>query len=208
MYGRWRAPLVRTNPRSGIKCLHSPNSFRLDYPIRVDGMGEEESRRLLDKLELHILQPQFRYNRPHEVGDVTLWCAVAAPQSLRPPVCAAARALLRFAPGTPSQLACLPLAVCLRAGTCTPHCTPSRRSSTTSIPSTTRGSSTGSRAKDRPASRCRGTTRRRGCSSMYTLVTHRRTRSSPQRRDDRRSCECHALYSGSLSIPPLSSPVS
>ena len=50
MYGRWRAPLVRTNPRSGIKCLHSPNSFRLDYPIRIDGMGEEESRRLLDKL--------------------------------------------------------------------------------------------------------------------------------------------------------------
>lgn len=74
MYGRWLAPLVRTNPRSGIKCLHSPNSFRLDYPIRIDGMGEEESRRLLDKLELHILQPRFRYNRPHEVGDVTLWC--------------------------------------------------------------------------------------------------------------------------------------
>eukprot|EP01045_Picozoa_sp_COSAG04_P026283 COSAG04_NODE_3621_length_2667_cov_3.160436_1_plen_95_part_00 len=83
MYGRWRAPLVRTNPRSGIKCLHSPNSFRLDYPIRIDGMGEEESRRLLDKLELHILQPQFRYNRPHEVGDVTLWCA--APPSAAAP---------------------------------------------------------------------------------------------------------------------------
>ena len=36
-------------------------------------MDEQSSQRLLDRLELHILQPQFRYNHPHAPGDVTLW---------------------------------------------------------------------------------------------------------------------------------------
>ena len=57
---RWLHPLVRTNPRSGVKSLHSPNSFRAAFPIEVDGMSAEDSKRLLDRLEMHILQPQFR----------------------------------------------------------------------------------------------------------------------------------------------------
>ena len=33
----------------------------------------EESRVLLDRLEAHALQPQFRYDHLHAAGDVTLW---------------------------------------------------------------------------------------------------------------------------------------
>ena len=70
------APLVRTNPRSGLKSLHSP--LWCSRPgrgghIDVEGMTPEESRTYLDKLELHVLQPEFRYDHPHTPGDVTLW---------------------------------------------------------------------------------------------------------------------------------------
>ena len=33
----------------------------------------EESRTFLDRLEAHVLQPQFRYDHLHEPGDVTIW---------------------------------------------------------------------------------------------------------------------------------------
>ena len=36
-------------------------------------MTPEQSRVFLDKLELHVLQPEFRYDHPHTPGDVTLW---------------------------------------------------------------------------------------------------------------------------------------
>jgi alpha-ketoglutarate-dependent taurine dioxygenase len=42
-------------------------------PIEVDGMGADASRTFLDRLEAHVLQPQFRYDHPHVPGDVTLW---------------------------------------------------------------------------------------------------------------------------------------
>ena len=70
------APLVRTNPRSGLKSLHSPlwcSRPRRRGPIDVEGMTTEESRAFLDKLEAHVLQPEFRYDHPHTPGDVTLW---------------------------------------------------------------------------------------------------------------------------------------
>ena len=72
----WLAPLVRTNPRSGIKSLHSPiwaSRPSSRPPIEVDGMTPEASREFLDRLEMHVLQPQFRYDHPHLPGDVTLW---------------------------------------------------------------------------------------------------------------------------------------
>ena len=70
------APLVRTNPRSGLKSLHSPlwvSRPRRGEPIDVEGMTPEESRAFLDKLEAHVLQPEFRYDHVHTPGDVTLW---------------------------------------------------------------------------------------------------------------------------------------
>lgn len=72
----WLAPLVRTNPRSGIKSLHSPiwaSRPRVRPPVEVDGMTMEDSRTLLDRLEAHVLQPEFRYDHLHTPGDVTIW---------------------------------------------------------------------------------------------------------------------------------------
>lgn len=72
----WLAPLVRTNPRSGIKSLHSPiwaSRPRVRPAVEVDGLSMEESRAFLDRLEAHVLQPDFRYDHLHVAGDVTLW---------------------------------------------------------------------------------------------------------------------------------------
>jgi len=72
----WLAPLVRVNPRSGIKSLHSPiwaSRPRVRPAIEVDGMSMEDSRTLLDRLEAHCLQPRFRYDHHHVAGDVTIW---------------------------------------------------------------------------------------------------------------------------------------
>ena len=41
--------------------------------VEVEGLSLEESRVLLDRLEAHVLQPQFRYDHLHAAGDVTLW---------------------------------------------------------------------------------------------------------------------------------------
>lgn len=72
----WLAPLVRTDPRSGIKSLHSPvwaSRPRVRPAIEVDGMSSDGSRVFLDKLEAHVLQPAFRYDHTHVPGDVTIW---------------------------------------------------------------------------------------------------------------------------------------
>ncbi len=72
----WLIPLVHTNPRTGTKSLHSPvwaSRGKRIAPVEVEGMGEEASRKFLDRLEAHCLQPRFRYDHPHTPGDVTIW---------------------------------------------------------------------------------------------------------------------------------------
>lgn len=72
----WLAPLVRTNPRSGLRSLHSPvwaSRPRVRPPIEVEGMSPQASRAFLDELEAHVLKPEFRYDHPHVPGDVTIW---------------------------------------------------------------------------------------------------------------------------------------
>lgn len=72
----WLIPLVHTNPRNGIKSLHSPvwaSRGRRIAPVEVDGMSPDASRAFLDQLECHVLQPEFRYDHPHTPGDVTIW---------------------------------------------------------------------------------------------------------------------------------------
>jgi len=72
----WLAPLVSSNPRSGIKSFHSPiwaSRPRVRPPVEVDGMSKSESRAFLDQLEGHVLQEQFRYDHLHQPGDITLW---------------------------------------------------------------------------------------------------------------------------------------
>ncbi len=70
------APLVRTDPRSGIKSLHSPiwaSRPGVRPPIEIEGMTPDLSRQFMDGLEKQILQPEFRYDHQHAPGDVTIW---------------------------------------------------------------------------------------------------------------------------------------
>ena len=72
----WLAPLVRINPRSGRKSLHSPiwaSRPGVRPAVGVDGMTMQQSRAFLDRLESHVLRPQFRYDHLHVPGDVTIW---------------------------------------------------------------------------------------------------------------------------------------
>ena len=72
----WLIPLVYTNPRTGAKSLHSPvwaSRGKNIAPVEVDGLTDDASREFLDKLEAHVLLPQYRYDHIHRPGDVTLW---------------------------------------------------------------------------------------------------------------------------------------
>lgn len=69
-------PLVHVNPRNGKKSLHSPvwaSRGKRVAPAQVEGLTPDESRHFLDDLEEHCLAPEFRYDHPHESGDVTIW---------------------------------------------------------------------------------------------------------------------------------------
>ena len=69
-------PLVHVNPRNGMKSFHSPvwaSRGKRVAPAQVEGMTADESRHFFDELEEHCLAPQFRYDHPHEPGDVTIW---------------------------------------------------------------------------------------------------------------------------------------
>jgi len=70
------APLVRVDPRTGAKSLHSPvwaSRPRIRPAVEVEGMILEASRAFLDRLEAHVLRPEFRYHHQHVPGDVTIW---------------------------------------------------------------------------------------------------------------------------------------
>ena len=71
-------PLVRTNPRSGVKAFYSPvygNRTKATGvpPAEIEGMTKEETKALLDRLEAHCLKPEFRYNHLHQDGDLVVW---------------------------------------------------------------------------------------------------------------------------------------
>merc|ERR1719191_1644341 len=71
-----------------MKSLHSPdfaNRMSSETPgIQIEGMGLEESRAFLDKLEKHVLQPRFRYDHFHSSGDLTIWSNFATIHSAPP----------------------------------------------------------------------------------------------------------------------------
>jgi len=72
----WLIPLVYTNPRTGVKSLHSSvwaSRGKNIAPAEVDGLSGDESRLFLDRLEAHVLQSKYRYDHIHKTGDVTLW---------------------------------------------------------------------------------------------------------------------------------------
>lgn len=72
----WLVPLVHTNPRNGVKSLHSPvwaSRGKSIAPAQVEGLSREDSRLFLDDLEKHTLDPKYRYDHVHQEGDVTIW---------------------------------------------------------------------------------------------------------------------------------------
>ena len=97
----WMAPLVRTNPRSGVKSLHSPvfaNRVKQgNIPaVEIEGMTPAETQQFLDRLEEHVLQPRFRYDHPHAPGDVTVWSNFACLHNIPPQKVGISLSLLLF----------------------------------------------------------------------------------------------------------------
>lgn len=62
-------PLVRTHPLASEKGLY----FSMNHTARIDGMSEDDSLPLLDKLRAHATQPRFVYAHRWRVGDLVLW---------------------------------------------------------------------------------------------------------------------------------------
>ncbi len=53
---------------------HNCGSFVKNIaPVEVDGLTDDASREFLDRLEAHVLKPQYRYDHIHSPGDVTIW---------------------------------------------------------------------------------------------------------------------------------------
>src|SRR5215472_15998310 len=62
-------PLVRTHPLAREKGLY----FSMNHTARIDGMSEEDSLPLFEKLRAHATQPRFVYAHRWRVGDLVLW---------------------------------------------------------------------------------------------------------------------------------------
>lgn len=62
-------PIVRTHPESDRKALFVNEGFT----VRIEGMGEADSRALLDELNAHATQSRFIYSHSWTAGDVVFW---------------------------------------------------------------------------------------------------------------------------------------
>jgi taurine dioxygenase len=62
-------PVFLTHPITGRKVIYVNPGFT----VKVDGLDPDESRRTLDYLFAHVLEPQYRYVHRWTVGDVLLW---------------------------------------------------------------------------------------------------------------------------------------
>jgi taurine dioxygenase len=62
-------PVIRTHPRTGRKCLYVNEG----QTTRIDGLGPDESRQLLDELFAHSIDPAHVYTHQWRVRDVVMW---------------------------------------------------------------------------------------------------------------------------------------
>ncbi|MCX7355248.1 MAG: TauD/TfdA family dioxygenase [Alphaproteobacteria bacterium] len=62
-------PVVRTHPETGRKALF----VNAAYTIRLLGVSEDESKKLLDLLYAHAVRPDFVYRHRWRVGDVVIF---------------------------------------------------------------------------------------------------------------------------------------
>jgi taurine dioxygenase len=65
--------LVVRHPYTGEHCLYADPG----YTTRIVGMGEVESRGLLDDLFAFQTRPEFLYRHKWRVGDVLIWDNIA-----------------------------------------------------------------------------------------------------------------------------------
>jgi taurine dioxygenase len=62
-------PVARTHPDTGRKALYLSRS----HTVRFKGMTEEESRPLVDWLQMHQIRPEFTCRVRWEPGTLTVW---------------------------------------------------------------------------------------------------------------------------------------
>ena len=62
-------PLFLTHPLTGRKVIYANPGFT----VKIDGLEADVSRRTLDALFAHVLDPKYRYVHEWSVGDVLLW---------------------------------------------------------------------------------------------------------------------------------------
>lgn len=70
-------PMVRRHPESGRKSLYISSI----YNDAIEGLGEEESRKLIEELSEFAAQPKYMYRHAWEPHDVLMWdnrCTVHA----------------------------------------------------------------------------------------------------------------------------------
>ncbi len=63
-----RHPLVRVHPETGRKTIYAGS-----HAESIEGMPQEDSRALIDRLNEHATQPRFTYRHKWRVGDMILW---------------------------------------------------------------------------------------------------------------------------------------
>jgi taurine dioxygenase len=68
-YPRALHPVVRTHPETGRKCLYVNSGFT----TRIEGLGENESRAILDMLFDHVRTPEFQSRFRRRQNSVAFW---------------------------------------------------------------------------------------------------------------------------------------
>jgi len=75
-----RRPLARAHSVTGRKGLYSPAGSI----VAVEGMEREEAHRLVRRLKLHAILPEFRYAHRYRPGDLLMWDNTATLHFARP----------------------------------------------------------------------------------------------------------------------------
>jgi len=63
-----RHPLARVHPETGRRAIYAGS-----HAEQIEGMGWDEGRVLIDRLNDHATQPRFAYRHNWKVGDMILW---------------------------------------------------------------------------------------------------------------------------------------